>query len=322
MPTALAPSVVTARDSKGLKFMSIVEAAYNKARLPGDEAQRVNDTSGLSELIGNFIAKNRRLNQFAGEEVHSNYTYPPEYTRRPIGEQIEMIAKLFGLDPQNAYAFARNLLELPEGAEGWYAVPSIDMVATKYFPTVEDPAERYCKAVNLVLEMIGKARRFTNYRKGQLTPGRLRQHVRTVDALAEIAKSQPGDIWIIAAQFGKCHAGRSVRRAREVFASGEFGLGVFLVGCMILTHPERLVRWEQLHMDCPGDEFASVADGDFSNAPIFNFNDNEVKFNANWFNNANENYGSVSGFLPKLLLIQTASARLTAGVSVTALLWT
>jgi len=43
------------------------------------------------------------------------------------------------------------------------------------------------------------------------------------------------------------------------------------------------------------------ADGDFSNAPIFNFNDGKVKFNANWYNNANENYGSASAFLSKSL---------------------
>ena len=41
------------------------------------------------------------------------------------------------------------------------------------------------------------------------------------------------------------------------------------------------------------------ADGDFSNAPIFNFDDDRVKFNANWFDNANDNYGSASAFLSK-----------------------
>ena len=44
------------------------------------------------------------------------------------------------------------------------------------------------------------------------------------------------------------------------------------------------------------------ADGDFSNAPIFNFNDGKVKFNANRVDNANDNYGSASGFVPKSLL--------------------
>ena len=45
----------------------------------------------------------------------------------------------------------------------------------------------------------------------------------------------------------------------------------------------------------------SDADGDFSNASYFNFNDGKVKFDTNWVDNANDNYGSASGFLPKSL---------------------
>lgn len=45
------------------------------------------------------------------------------------------------------------------------------------------------------------------------------------------------------------------------------------------------------------------ADGQFVNAPIFNWNDGQLHFNTNWTNDANEQYGSVSGFLPKFLLI-------------------
>lgn len=44
------------------------------------------------------------------------------------------------------------------------------------------------------------------------------------------------------------------------------------------------------------------ADGQFVNAPYFNFNDGKVKFDTNDFDNANDNYGSASGFLPKSLL--------------------
>ena len=39
----------------------------------------------------------------------------------------------------------------------------------------------------------------------------------------------------------------------------------------------------------------------FSNAPIFNFNDGKVKFDANRSDNANDNYGSASGFVSKSL---------------------
>ena len=44
---------------------------------------------------------------------------------------------------------------------------------------------------------------------------------------------------------------------------------------------------------------APNADGDFSKSPIFNFNDDKLKFNTNDVSNANDNYGSVSAFVPK-----------------------
>lgn len=44
------------------------------------------------------------------------------------------------------------------------------------------------------------------------------------------------------------------------------------------------------------------ADGVFSKAPIFNFNDDKLKFDTNDVSNANDNYGSVSGFVPKYLI--------------------
>ncbi len=45
------------------------------------------------------------------------------------------------------------------------------------------------------------------------------------------------------------------------------------------------------------------ARGTFDNAPYVNFNDGQLKSDTNWTDNANDNYGSVSGFLPKSLLL-------------------
>jgi hypothetical protein len=116
-----------------------------------------------------------------------------------------------------------------------------------------------------------------------------------------IAETQKGDILIIAAQLGMRHRGRSVRRAREVFISNEFGLGSLAVGSIILTHPERLVRWEELDMDCAGDEFDPDADGEFSHAPRFRFgfSDGKVEFVARRVGFACDAFGSVSAFLPQ-----------------------
>jgi len=44
------------------------------------------------------------------------------------------------------------------------------------------------------------------------------------------------------------------------------------------------------------------ADGDFSKSPYFKFNDGKVKFDTNWVDNANDNYGSASGLVSKSLL--------------------
>ena len=56
------------------------------------------------------------------------------------------------------------------------------------------------------------------------------------------------------------------------------------------------------------------ADGDFSKAPNFNFNDGKVKFNTNWVSNANDNYGSASGFVPKSLLSKGRMPAILAGI--------
>ena len=297
-------TLITSSDPKGLKFTSLCRDAYDKAKLDDGRAQRLNENggefqAGLRELIARFSVSN----QFASEEVASSYAYPDEYRGpKPIGEQVDILAKVFSLSLGFTSDFIEKVLPtltLPEGADGWFAIPSLDAVAQRFFPEVTDPAERYCRAVNLVMEKLGASRKFVNYRKGELTTDRLRQHARTLHALDVIAETQQGDILIVPAQFGKLHRGQSVRRAREVMGANEFGLGAFAVGCMALTHPERFVRWEQLHVDCAGDEFAPGAGGGFVDAPLFGFDVGKLGFRTYWFSGARGGCGSVSAFLPQ-----------------------
>jgi len=300
MSTTLAPSKVTARDPKGLKFMSVVEAAYNKAGLTDGadgEAQRVNDTPGLSDVVASFIADNRRANKYKNEEVQVAYSYPKEYKGpKPIADQVKAIAKIFGLDSAEALEYAKHLPALPEGAEGWFAIPSVDGLAQKRFPEVIDPAEKYCRALQIVHQKIAESRSFTNWRDGQIDTAHLRVSTRALEAMSKIAEQQKGDILVIAAQLGKRHKGRSVRRAREVFVASEYGLTSVAIGSIVLVHPERLVRWEELDMDCAGDEFSDGGDGCFGHAPCFHFYD-WAKFVTNDVSRAYGLYGSSSGFV-------------------------
>ncbi len=51
-----------------------------------------------------------------------------------------------------------------------------------------------------------------------------------------------------------------------------------------------------------GEDNIPDADGQFENVPYLNFNDGKFQLDNNWFDNANDNYGSSSGFLPKSFL--------------------
>jgi len=226
---------------------------------------------------------------YADEEVSSSYTYPEGHRPRSIAEQVASLRELFPALKDATFDESIATRPLPEGAEGWFAIPRPEKLA----PTNN-------AAVEAVLNRLAETRSFHNYRLGQLGPERLRQSDRTVHALDLIGQAQKGhDILIVPAQFGKRHRGRSVRRAREVFTPNEFGLGAYEVGIMLLTHPERLTSSEDLWIDCAGDEYSGG--GQFDGAPYFGFDVGQLSFDTYWSDGARARYGSSSGFLPPAL---------------------
>src|SRR3989344_4673510 len=129
----MSQTLITSRDPKGLHAVGLFEAVYNKSKLDDARAQRLNEHGGeLQDGIAKLIAELSVSNQYANEEVRSNYKYPKEYKGpKPILDQIKAIAKIFDLDPSHAIEFAKNLPALPDGAEGWFAIPSVDALANK-----------------------------------------------------------------------------------------------------------------------------------------------------------------------------------------------
>lgn len=253
----------------------------------------------VEEAVKAIILDMTTPNKYANEVVSSSYTYPNEYKLKPINEQVKTIATIFGVDPKEALEFIKTLPTLPEGAEGWFAIPKVSAIAKKFFPAITNSAEQYCEAVKLVYTKLAESRSFTNYRNGEIVPNKLRVHARTAGFLEELENQQQGDILILAVQYGMRHRGKSVRRARETFSGNEFGLTSFALGCMALVHPERYIRWEELDTDCAGDEFAPDAGGVFSGAPIFYFSGVKLEFGTSDVCAANDNYGSASAFAPQ-----------------------
>ncbi|MBI2053766.1 MAG: hypothetical protein HYT36_00305 [Candidatus Staskawiczbacteria bacterium] len=223
--------------------------------------------------------------------------YPKEYKGpKPIADQIKAIAEIFGLDPAQALNYAKKLPALPDGAEGWFAIPSVPALAQKHFPEVTDPAEKYCRALQLVHQKIAASRWFTNWRDGQIDTAHIKVSLRTQEMMQKIAETQKGDILIIAAQLGKRHGGRSVRRSREVFVANEYGLTSVAIGSIVLVHPERITRWEELDPDCSGDEFSDDGDGFFGHVPYFYFFGG-ARFDSRDVSYPRDYYGSASGFV-------------------------
>ena len=219
--------------------------------------------------------------------VSSKYGHLSGYKPKGITEQTNILRQLF---PGVGFADEKLAEQpVPVGAEGWFAIPKWQTLA----PT-------YGEAVEKVLAKISETRKrkFENWREGELGPDYLKQSARTEKMFQTLGDQQKDhDILVVSAQFGLRHRGRSVRRAHEVMNSNEFGLGAFAVGIMLLTHPERLMNYDDLCVDCAGDEYAPEADGIFSGAPIFDFDDGRAGFDAFSFDRAYVNDGSSSAFL-------------------------
>jgi hypothetical protein len=163
-------------------------------------------------------------------------------------------------------------------------------------------ASTYGESVQKVLDLIKQTRNgaFYNYREGELGSNQLRQSAKALDIWKKLGDDQKDqDILVVPAQFGLRHRGRSVRRARAVMNANECGLGAFVIGIMLLTHPERLKHYDELWIECAGDEFAPYADGAFSRSPCFRVSDDGVRFGAGDVAYADGHYGSASVCLPQ-----------------------
>ncbi len=220
-------------------------------------------------------------------EVELAYAYPKDYKVQAMTRQASILRRLFPELKDAKYDERISTNPLPNNAEGWFAIPRWQKLGSTYGEAVEK-----------VLAMIGRSRKFYNWREGQLNALHLRQTIRSIKASQKLVGEQEGyDILTVSAQFGLLHRGHSVRIARMAFATNEFGLGTFVVGIMLLTHPRRLVEDDDLWIDCAGDKFASGADGLFVDVPCFRFRDGRLKFGTPWSVRTRSHEGSASAFL-------------------------
>lgn len=230
------------------------------------------------------------LGKFAEKEGNS---YPARFKLKGIRKQVKILRELF---PNLKSAEAKVDLTsqpLPVHAEGWFAIPRWEKVGETYNEAVE-------KVLELFLQRQGGLAPTPAFELREIIYKRyLRRHRGTAKKLQVLAKQQKDyDILVVAAQFGLRHRGRSAREARKAFTRPEFGLGVFEVGCMLLTHPERLEDPEDLEILCPGDEYSFLGDGEFRSVVRFQcYQPGKVGLISSKIDYRYRGWGSASAFL-------------------------
>lgn len=229
---------------------------------------------------------------------NKNYKGP-----RPLVEQVAILAKIFGLSPDLANKFIKEELPkfvIPVCHEGWFAIPSIDGLAARFFPEVEDPYTKYCMAAQVVLREIGKSRNLYNRLSPELlTPRMFDPQYFTEQCLDMLSRQQKGDILIVSGQLGKLYEGSPAERwGKGPMVFPEFGAHTVAAGSILLTHPERLAYRRDHRMTAAGDEFRVGGAYASFHVPIFQAKKNRVELIDAFRDDLFFDYGSVSIAVP------------------------
>lgn len=243
----------------------------------------------LVETVVAIIHRHTVNNKYKDEEVGSNRVYPESYRVRPVEAQVSALRSAFPSLGHCQEKLGRRTL--PEGAEAWFAIPRWQALAATYNEAVEK-----------VVGVLASQRRFSNRIAGKLGAAFLRQTDRSRLAEKLLAEQQEGsDILVVGAQAGMLHRGSSARRTRVKMVGNEFALGAFSLGCILLTHPERLSTSDTLMIDCGGDEYSVRGDSTFDRVPLFDFDLAGIEFSIFYEDRARSLWGTPTGFLYKVV---------------------
>lgn len=239
--------------------------------------------------------------QFASEEVPSTYGYPSGWQLKPAIEQARLLAEHFqGLDVSHVERLAAGM-EVPTGFDGIGVIPMLSVLAAREDKRGHRAWPILNRALAVFLPVIKATRRdFHNYMEGNIGPEHLRLWNGTQELVTALEAETPGDCLVIPVQTGLRHRSKSPRRARVVFTPGaEFGLDPVSMGCLVLTHPERLQTGNELWIDCSGAEYFDV--GVWTRVPYWNWHGGRLGLGWRWSHDAGGRYGSASLWRPGVL---------------------
>lgn len=235
----------------------------------------------------------KQHNPFDKERVETTHGYHDGWTVPAFEEQRSRTAKLF---PDLALTdIAQRNIAVPNGWDSvWWFPPKV--AALGYICEVPDHYfADYGKVVEHVLALIGQQRKLRNYRAGELTAEYIRINKTVRDRLLKLESATSGDFLPpMPFSFGQFYGGFSPRNARETALCGqELPLCTVQVASLLAVMPERLVSYEGLWIDVPGDEYNWNAVGHWSYSLYFSFDCNELRLSACYAVDNDEHCGSV-----------------------------
>lgn len=204
-------------------------------------------------------------------------------------EQLNILKKHF-----KKLKYVQTDVHTPEGFEGVAVIPKWQKVA-----------KTYPEACRKVWDLL-KEKRSPNWCGVIFDDKHIRRLKGTDEAL--VALDQKGDFYTLSVQMGTKHKGKSVNDARNFVAgrNDELLLGVFEVGCILLTHPEILkYRGVFEGIDCSGDEYAPGGGGAFSKSLGFLVYDGEFGFDWGLLDGALDYFGTAAASLPQKSILDS-----------------
>jgi hypothetical protein len=268
-------------------FEEVLQEMSEQGCLNEDGALNLIRKSGDLKTGIRFLINKLSLSNFAGEEAECSACYGEFYSPRNFDEQVEILKNAFPELCSASYGIASG--KVPDKAECWFAVPRWQIVA-----------ETYPEAVRKIFSLLNqRGCRLFNYYESHLNRGEISRAEETAKAIDELFASQKNDILAVPCQLGMLHCGQSVRRALENREkNGEFGLGAFEMGCIILVHPQLLSIEKDLCLFCPGDECIPEGEADITlGVPFFCVFAGEMIFKVHWRDAAHGAMGQATGFL-------------------------
>ena len=221
-------------------------------------------------------------------QVECDSGYPSDYRPKGVMEQMKILQRIFpGIGSANKDLLAqieKGEMQLPWCAEAFFAIPHWSKVARTYQSAVE-------KIVHLLDDT------YDGMFRNMVGDSTIEETSKKATAMRALERSQNADVLIVPAQFGKNYAGLAAWSSinRMKVSDDEFGLGLYEVGIMILTHTNRFAG-NDLWIDCVGDEVLPTdKESPLVRAPFMAFADGRLQVGLNGLSDTGGNYGAASG---------------------------